>query len=344
MSKLSQSEVETFVNDVAALIRSGMPVPDGLRELSAQFNRPRLRELSEHVAAATAKGQSLTDALSSSPVKVPKGMLALFECAQVSGDSRALLSFTAVHTRRIRAYRSALSTAAFYPMMVLVGFLMLVGFIAIWIIPKFVDIFSQLGAELPWLTQQIVILANLIGHNPVGLGILALLIVGIPIFACSEATRDRLFEILSVVPGYSSLIALSDTAITMKYLGVMLSKGVPLPKALQSVSMSVSLASTRQSLEKMAAAAEKGQRVAPLLNPMFPATAVHLFEQAENSGRLAEACEGIGDWADTAFEQQGRRAAGVLEPTALLLILLGIGIMVIALYLPLFSIPKLVGR
>jgi len=345
MANLSFNEVERFLTDLSALIRAGIPVPDGLKRLSSEMTSERLKQLVQEVGGATAQGQSLAQALDGASVGVPKSLISLFRSAESVGTATgSLLTFTATHSRRLREHRSRIATVMFYPWLVLLAILGIVLFLSLAVVPRFEDIFKQLGAELPWLTQRFVDLSGLLRTNFFVQATYLLVVLAAIAVAVSEQLRDQIFSRLSLAPGYSSLVALSDAAIVMKYLGVMLRNGLPLPDALRSISLSVSLNSSRESIERMAEAAEKGQPTSPHLSPLFPATVVHLYQQGESTGRLPEVCESLGDWADQTFEQHGRRIAGFAEPAIILIVFVFIAMMLISLYLPLFSIPRLVGR
>lgn len=342
MSALSVNELERLTADLASFARAGIPMPLGLRQLEQSLGHGNLRKVAGYLAEETEKGVPLSEALQRSPIPVAPEFASVMRCAEQSGDLRSVLDFAADHARRIQRHRAAISTTLVYPAFVLLALFLSGSFMLIFIVPKFKDIYDQLGAELPLPTQMVVEAANIMAHDGV---YLLVLVIGF-IVACifSRSFRSGVYNTVGAMPGFRGLASLSDTALFMKFVGRMTSRGIPLPDSLRAASTAVWLSRTRDSLRAMAGAAEGGHVVAPLLSGEVPATAAWIFSQAEQRGDLPAACEGIAEYCEDRFERLSKRALAVLEPTLLLLVALTVGFLLISMYLPLFNIPKIVGK
>lgn len=341
MTRLTHQELDRLTSDLGSFVRSGVPLPDGLRHLEQNLQRGPLKRVAAHLATELDRGVPLSAALESSPVAIPEEYTAVLKCAEISGDMGAVLDFAVDHSRRLQQHRSSVITALIYPVFILLTLITVGAFVLRYIVPKFVDIYNQLGAELPAPTQMLVALASfLAGPGIILLIAAALLLIAI---AVSDHLRRRVAAFLTRMPGLRSLSALSDTAVFMKFIGRMTARGIPLPDSLRAASLAMWQPSTRASLCSMAGAAEGGHAVAPLLSPYVPATAAWLFEQAERRGDLPEACEGIADYCEDRFDRLSKHTTALLEPALILLVSLFIAVTVISLYLPLFNIGKIVG-
>jgi len=342
MAQLHIQELDRLTADLASFSRAGIPMPEGLRQLERTLGPGALREVTGHLALELERGVPLSQAFETSAVKVPPEYAALLRCAETAGDVRPILDFTVEHSRLLRRHRSALATALLYPAMVAIILFLCASFLLAFIVPKFKDIYDQLGAELPAPTQLMVNASQIFASAP---GFLLILVaVGLVVAVLLPPTREYLFQLLGHVPGLASLTALSDTALFMKTIAYMTSRGVPLPDTLRVASLAMWQPATRDTLRSMAGAAEGGHPVGPLLRGNIPATAAWLFTQAEQRGNLAEACEGIAHYCEDRFDRLSKRALAVIEPSLLLLVAIAVGTMVIAMYLPLFNIPKIVGK
>lgn len=342
MGSLKVDELERLTSELASFARAGIPMPQGLRQLEQSLGHGRLRTVAGFLAEETDKGVPLSEALQRSPVPVAPEFASVMACAEQSGDLRAVLDFAADHARRIQRHRAAISTALVYPAFVLLALLASGMLMLVFIVPTFKDIYDQLGAELPYPTQLVVWAGTFMTQYGGVLFVALVVFVGAVIF--SSGFRDRFYNAVGALPGFRGLAALSDTALFMKFIGRMTARGVPLPDSLRAASTAVWLARTRDSLRAMAGAAAGGHMVAPLLSGEVPATAAWLFSQAEQRGDLPAACEGIADYCEDRFDRISKRALAVLEPTLLLVVALSVGFLVISMYLPLFNIPKIVGR
>ena len=341
MARLTAEEFNRFNSELASLVQSGISLPDGLRNLATHARSGPLKRFAEQVAEGLNNGKTLSEAAESSDVGLKPEYAALLRCADQSGDAKAFLRFAVQHARRVQRHRMSLLTMLSYPFMVVAAGLAILVALSIFILPKFLDIFVHFGPALPALTPLIVKASIILGGLPGILLVLAViaLLAGVLFHA---AFRDRLLDMASALPTFGRMLALSDTAVFTRFLSVMLSKGVALSDALEAASLAVTLKSSKQGLLKMKQASENGHTIAKHLPPETPPTAAFVFRQAEENGDLAAGCESISEYCEDQFDMIGKRSLAILEPFLLLLIGVLIGIIIVGLYLPLFSIPKVV--
>jgi len=339
MASLTSGEIEQFIAELDGLARTGAPLPEGLRLFASRQKSSSQRLFCEQVAAGIASGKSLEEAARSSTVAAPPSLLALLQCMEMSGGGTDILDFAVRHGRRHRRHREALVTAAFYPALVVLVCLSIVWLFANFMHPRLVAIFSELGAELPAATRFFVAMGGLFGGHA-GTALLLLVAALVLAFFLAAPLRDLLVETIAKLPGLNTLVAVGETAVTMRFVGLMLKGGVPLHVALGAAGLSATLGRTRDALREMSRAAEKGQPSAPLLPGDTPATAAWLYRTAEERGDLPETCLGISEYCENTFERLSVRRLAMFEPLMILAVALFVGSFVIASYLPLFSIPK----
>ncbi|MBX7247153.1 MAG: type II secretion system F family protein [Candidatus Sumerlaeaceae bacterium] len=341
--ELNHNDVDRLLAELSSYSRSGLPVPEGLRQLSASLGPGALKLLADHVAGAMERGEGMSDAMKSAPVRLPAEWVALVQCGEISGDMSGILEFSVEHSRRLRNHRMSFVTALIYPLILLAVLIVSSYLILTVFVPKFKDIYNQLGAELPTLTQFVVD-ASWALTRPWGVVLLLTLLVLVLLPVFSKDWRERYYRVVCKLPGFNSLVALSDTALMMKYLERTLSRGVPMASALAAASLAVMNARIRIALQQMSRAAEQGNKVGPYLPLEIPATAAWLFRQGENNGDLPASCRGISRYCEDRFDRISRRTLTIFEVSMLFLVAIATGVVLISLYLPLFNIPKIVGR
>ncbi|MCB2156961.1 type II secretion system F family protein [bacterium] len=339
--KLSYEELDQLAQELASFARTDIPMPEGLRQLSSSLDSARLRQLAGEMAEALEQGKPLSQALEESSFSVPSHYVAVLQCAEVSGDAPTLLQFAVDHARRLKRYRTTMLTATLYPMIVVFVMSLVLIFLANYIVPKFYVMYSQLGAELPSLTKLVLMCENVLAGIPgfVLVGLIAALSVSM-LFA--QRVQDRVFDLVAGVPGFTSLTVLSDTAVVMRYLNVMMTRSIPAPTALRAAALAVTRKSTRTSLERMATAGERGHQLSSTIGDEFPSTVAYLFTKAEERGDLPESCDGIASYCEDRFDRLSSRALSLFEPILIFLVAVFVGILVVGLYIPLFSFPRVV--
>lgn len=342
MSQLTEKEMDRLAGELASFARSGVPLPEGLAQLEASLPSGKLKNLAAHAATGTEQGRPLSDTLESGRVRVPASFAALVRCGEISGDMGGVLDYTLKHGRRLKQHRSSMATILIYPLLVLLVLIMIMLFAAVFVVPRFKDIYDQLGAELPGPTELLVQMSNFFA----GAGfLLVIALVIVSVYLLVAAVTERLpARVMELLPGMRNLLYLSDTAVMTEFVGHLLSRGVPLPEACRAASLVVYRPDMRQSLENMAAVAEQGGNSSEKMNSHVPATAAWLYRQGEVRGTLSESCAAIAGYCERRFDLLSRRTLYMMEPMFVLIIAIACGFALISLYLPLFNIPKIVGR
>ena len=344
MRQLSISDLERLITELSHFSKAGIAMPEGLYQLEKSLEPGLLKNTTGQLSAELQKGVRLSDALRKMEPAFPAELSAIVRCGEESGDLRSILEFTAQHSRKLSQHRAALFTAVIYPLIVLSLLVLVIAFILVKILPKFKDIYDQLGAELPAPTMLLVDISDMFIHTPlILLGAILAIVLSIVILLWPEGRR-RFQQSMASLPGFGGLTTLSDTSMFTKFVGFMTARGMALDEALRIASITVWHPRMRATLLTMADAAAKGISVGPLLAGSIPATAAWLFEQAEIRGNLPEACGGISAYCDDRFERLSKRVLAALEPMLLIGAAFIIGFIVISLYLPLFNIPRIVGR
>lgn len=340
MRELNRRNADRLMREISSFLRAGIPLPDGLVRLARDLDGTAAGRFASNAAERASQGETLSSIIGG---QVPAELAALVECGERSGDLPGMLDYAVDHSRRVARHRDAITTAMFYPFVVIVAMLVVTSFILVYITPKFKEIYDQLGAELPWLTQMIVDLSYILtrGEALLVLGLLAALVVySLASTARGKGTRG----VVARLPGFSHLVAVGDIEVMMRTVENGLKRGVTLPDCLGAASLAVTTPAVRIMAAQMSEHSRKGHTVGPLLGGPTPTTAAWLFRHAEEHGNLAEACSGIADYCEEQFELGARRAVAIFEPALIALVAAAIGIIVIAFYLPLFNIPKIVGK
>ncbi|MDX2175577.1 MAG: type II secretion system F family protein [Candidatus Sumerlaeia bacterium] len=338
--KLTSRESLRFLNEVAALAKAGVPMPEGLRAVAGR-GEGGVAALASAAAAETERGVPLSQALRAASPPAPEHIAALVECGEQTGDLYGVLDTARRQAAVADRLRETFATAVTYPALVILVLLVVTQFISFVVLPPFFDIYRQLGAELPWLTQQVGAAMKLAGSVP-GIAVSLAAAVFVLLLITSHNVRNTVSEAVASRVGYGETMRLGEAMIVSRCLARLLKHGAVLPTALRAVEALLPRRSTRIMLFEMAKDAERGVPTAPTFERALPTTAAYLYRVGEERGDLAGACESIADYCEEHYEIRRERAAGMFEPVLLLLIGGVIAVILVSLYLPLFRIPGLV--
>jgi type IV pilus assembly protein PilC len=346
---LPQLRGRTTVKDLAVLARqfasmtsAGLTLLRALSILSEQTEKPKLQTALKAVSQDVQEGSTLSTAMSRHPDHFPALMVNMIRAGESGGFLDDALSRIATMYEADASLRGKIKGAMTYPVIVLIFSMLLGTGVIIFIVPVFEKMFKQLGGELPLPTQ---IMVNL-SHNMWWLMPLGLVVSIAGLRGYKHAVRHNPAFRLKVdqfklrVPVFGPLftkIAISRWART---LGTLLAVGVPIIRALDIVGGTAGNAVIAEAMKDVQAAVRVGSPISRPLSkqPMFPSMVVQMMEVGEQTGQTSQMLEKVADFYDDEANTATESLTSALEPLMVVLMGAVIGVMVVCLYLPMFSV------
>ena len=345
--RIKTKHIMTFTRQLATLIDAGLPILRSLYILQEQVESVVFKEKIGQVAKDIEAGASLSDALAKHPKVFDKLYVNMVRAGEIGGVLEAVLNKVAEFLEKRQALIGKVRSAMMYPITVMVLAACIVAFILIKIIPRFEDIFGQLGAELPALTQFLIDASNVLVHKT---WLVILVIVAIVfIYKKINANRngkyalDRLKLRFPVFGDLLRKIAITRFAGT---LSTLITAGVPILQALDIVRESSGNEVIARAMEKVYTSVKDGESIHEPLreSKVFPPLVVHMVAVGEETGAIDQMLTKVAEAYEREVDDTVNGLTSILEP--LMIVCLGaiVGVIVVALYLPLFTIPKILGR
>lgn len=340
--KTKLRDLAILTRQFASMTSSGLSLLRTLAILEEQTTKPGLVEALGLVREEVQTGSTLSAALAKHPDQFPLLMTSMIAAGETGGFLDEALDRIAKMYEADAALKSKIKAAATYPIVVLVfSFLMMIG--VIWfIVPIFERMFASLGGDLPLPTRIMVQLSH---HLYWWLPLMVVLSVGgTKLYSRARKTRpafrtrtDRMKLRIPIFGKLATKIAISRWA---RNLGTLLSVGVPVTQALEMVGATSGNAVIEEAMIEVRDAVRTGS---PMSRPLakqavFPPMVVQMLEVGEESGRTSEMLDKAADFYDNEVENATEGLTSTLEPLMVVVIGAVIGLMVICLYLPMFSI------
>jgi type IV pilus assembly protein PilC len=345
--RITSKHLMTFTRQLATLIDAGLPIIRSLNILHEQVESAIFKEKIHDIIKTIEGGGSLSEAFGRHPKVFDNLYVNMVRAGEIGGVLEAVLNKIAEFLEKAQALKGKVKSAMMYPLVVSLLAIGIVSFILITIIPKFEDIFNQLGAELPWLTQQLVNMSHLLLYKSpwVILGIIVLYIIYRKINDTSEGKHffDRLKLKIPVFGPLLKKIAIVRFAGT---LATLIHSGVPILQALDIVRGTSGNEVIARAMGKVYDSVKDGDTIHEPLSRcyVFPPLVVHMVAVGEETGAIDLMLNKVAEAYEREVDDTVNALTSILEP--ILIVFLGaiVGVIVVALYLPLFSIPKLVGN
>ncbi|MEI7865384.1 MAG: type II secretion system F family protein [Chthoniobacterales bacterium] len=332
-----------FTRQLATLIDSGLPLTRGLTVLGKQEPDPVLRKTISKLADAVQGGSTFSDALGSHPKIFNKLYVNMVKAGELGGVMELVLVRLADFQEKAQKLKNKVVSAMFYPVIVLVIAVVIMGFLLVFIVPKFQQIFADMlgGKPLPALTQFVIGASDLVKNNFLLLiaGAVAVF-VGFKILARFPAGRAIIDQVKLKMPLFGDLIRKSAISRFSRTLGTLVTSGVPILQALNITRDTAGNVVLAKSIQTVHDSVQEGESI---VSPMeksgvFPPMVVSMIDVGEETGQLPEMLLKVADVYDDEVDNTVAGLTSLLEPVMIVFLAVVVGTIVIALFLPLISI------
>ncbi|GBC96711.1 Type II secretion system protein F [bacterium HR16] len=339
--RVKLSDLAIFCRQFSTMQDAGVSIVRSLDVLAQQTQSAKLRRIIMDIQAEVEAGQTLSKAMSKYPNVFSNLFIGLIRAGEVGGVLEESLQRLAAFLEADVALRRKVRAAMTYPTIVVIAALAIVIGLVTFILPKFFDVFKDLGIkEFPVMTQMLMDFSHFLTSRwYVMIAIVVLVVIAFRMFVRTRIGRrlyDRLKLKLPVFGALNHKIALARFSRT---LSTLLSSGVPILQALETVAGTVANEIIAEAVMEARARIREGDRIGPPLerSGMFPPMVVHMISIGEESGALDQMLSKVADFYESEVESTLQSLTSAIEPV--LIVLLGgmVGFIVISLLLPLIT-------
>jgi type IV pilus assembly protein PilC len=338
--KLRQSTFLIFNQQFLTLIKAGLPILTALDLLiKRQRDKSLLRPL-ENVRERVRGGELLSDAFAAQQV-FPKMYTTTLMAGEKSGSMEEVLGRYIAYQRMVQTFRKKLLVSLVYPALLVSVVTVMLIFLITYVVPKFADLFNNLGAQLPAIT----VFMLSVGLNAQKYAWVVLLVAAVAVVLLwqwkqSDRGAERVDRFLLSLPLIGEVRLKYQVANFSRILATLLQGGLPLVPAMETAGESMS---SRQMLNGVTAAAERvkeGQSLAHSLEAqkLFPDLAVEMLEVGESTGALPAMLGSVAEFYEEDVQTVLGAAMALIEPLILIVMAVFVGGILISLYMPIFTL------
>jgi type IV pilus assembly protein PilC len=342
MRGVAEADLLLFYRQLATMVQSDTPLVEALRMLATESRSRPLSEAAAGLAAEVERGTMLSDAMAQRPRLFPATYVSLVRAAEAGGNLSETLNGIADHVETTSSLARRTSLAIIYPLLILIITGVLAMFVTTFILPKFADLFRELGVtEFPLPTRLLMWVGRVLPFLLVFLVVCALAIAAWIILARRTdygrywSDRRRL-----LIPLLGPLFRYAALSRCCTSLSALLAHGLGMLQSLRLAAAGAGNETIATGLRRCETAVADGGSLAEGLRAagVFPSFMVSRIAVAEKGGSLPEAFLQLGRYYDQLLDMRTRVFAMLIEP----LLLIGVGLCVlsaiVSLFLPLLSI------
>lgn len=343
--RISAVDLALITRQFATLVRSGLPIEEALQAVSRQTEKPRLSSMLMGVRGRVMEGHALATAMRDFPHVFSDLYRATVAAGEQSGHLDVVLERLADYTEARQALRQKIMLALLYPVLVTLVALLVVTALLAYVVPQVVQVFQNIGQQLPILTRMLIALSDFIREY----GLLLLIVLAalgwmMRTMLRRAGPRRRFHQLLLKLPLVARLVRSMNTARFMRTFSILSASGVPVIEAMRISAEVMSNMPMREAVEEAARRVREGASLHKSLerSGYFPPIAVHLVASGEASGNLEDMLERAAVSQEREIETLLAAILGLFEP--LLIVVMGgmVLLIVLAILLPIFDLNQLV--
>ena len=342
---ISATELAVITRQLATLVGSGMPLEETLEALGKQSENPRMQSTIAAVRSRIKEGHSLADALGDFPAIFPELYRSTVAAGEQTGHLDVVLSRLADYTENRQMLIQSISQALIYPAVLTLTALAVVALLLGYVVPQVVQVFTDLGQTLPWLTRALIATSDIV--RDFGWLIALLIITGV--FAWRKALRIDSFRYqyhqwLLTLPLIAKLVRGVNTARFARTFSILIASGVPVLEALRISANVMANLPMRKAVLEASARVREGSTIQKALeaSQYFPPLVLHLIGSGESSGKLEDMLERAAQNQERELENRISTLMKVFEPAMILIMGVIVLVIVLAILLPIFDLNQLV--
>ncbi len=344
--KVSLKELSVFNRQLSVMFNAGLPITQGLGILAAQQKNKYFEEVLQEVRRDVEAGSNFSNALRKYPDVFNNLYTSMIQAGEASGNLDTILMRLSEYIENMQKIIRRVKSAMTYPIVVIVLAVLITALILWKVVPIFEDMFSQLGAALPMPTQIVMSASDFLQSNI----LLIIIAIGGLFFAFKAYYRTykgkRVIDRLKLrIIVFGDLLLKVGVARVTRTMATLLDSGVEIIEAISITAKTAGNAIIEDAVLKSRASVQEGK---PLYSSweetgIFPSMVTQMVSVGEQTGALSSMLSKIADFYDQEVDAAVAALISIMEPIMILILGGLVGSVVIAMYLPMFSIIGQVG-
>lgn len=343
LTRVSLGQLIVFSRQMYALMRSGVPILRAINGMAESSTSITLKKALIDIASQLEGGYTLSSALNQHPKIFSPLFVSLIHVGENTGQlEESFLKLTA-YLEREQATRKRIKTALRYPTMVLVAIFTALVILNIWVIPTFANMFSKLGADLPFMTKFLIASSEFfVNFWPYMLLVGVLAFFGVRQGLKTEKGRYQWDRRKIKLPIIGSIIERSILARFSHSFGIILKAGIPMTTGLTLVADAVDNAYMREKIIAMRQAIESGESLlrSALASTLFTPLVVQMISVGEETGRVDELLKEVGDYYEREVDYDLSTLTARIEPLLLIVVAAMVLVLALGIFTPMWDMAS----
>jgi type IV pilus assembly protein PilC len=334
-----------FNQELMTLLKAGLPILKIMDILMERRGEHGFSEALTAVREEVRNGTTIADAMEKQPDFFSEIYVSSLRAGEKSGNLIEVIGRFMAYQRRVLEVQKKVKGAFAYPAFLVIFSVLVLSFLITFVLPKFTAMYADSGSELPALTRALLGFVQVLkDHGIVILGIIALAAFGGHRAYQSRWGRERLDRIIMQIPGLGPIVQRHYLIRISRTLSTVLKSGIPLVAALKILTDAMDNRRVRDKMESVVASVRAGGGLAPALaqTSLFPRLSIEMISVGEQTSAIEEMLDNVAGFHEEELDLYLGRVTTWVEPILLLAVGAMIAVILMAMYLPIFSLSGVV--
>ncbi|MFW5972253.1 MAG: type II secretion system F family protein [Bacillota bacterium] len=338
-----RSNIILFTRQLANLLLAGVQLSQALLIIERILNKGSFKDTVHDIHESLKSGRSFAETLAKYPSYFSDTYVSMIRAGEESGFLGLTCKRLAANLEEEDELKSFVTSSLLYPAILLLVSIVAIVIMLVFVLPRFVTIYESYNQALPYLTQVLLNVAGfLTTYGWFILGAIGSGIVGLWFYYQTEQGKETFHRFFLKVPLIGSLVSEIETYRICVSLGTMLDSGVPLLKALRIVEQIAGNIYFRRAVATVWSKVRRGTHLSESMrNTVFPDMAIYMVGVGEQTGELSDMLIDISDQYEKEYKNRLNRVMRLFEPFIILFMGVSIGLIVIAILLPILGISNI---
>jgi len=340
-NEMRYKDLVFFLTQLSTYVKSGIPLTDSIAILENQTKNKKHKDLFKRILYELNTGAPFSEALARQGKIFPRLLINMLKTSELTGNLTEALDDMAAYYKTADSNRKQIISALMYPSVVLVIAVVVLVFLLIFIVPKFVGIFSQLGTELPWITKALINLSEFLQTNIIQIVIVVfgVGVIGAAMYKNIKKVRYAMQWLIMHVPVIKDVLIYNEIVMFTKTFSSLIRHDVFITDSIEMLgnvtSNEIYKGIIREAITNLSAGA--GLSKAFEDKWAFPRIAYEMLLTGEKTGRLGVMMENVASYYEEEQKNLVQRLKSLIEPVMIILLAGVVGVVLMAIFIPMFG-------
>ena len=342
--KVDAKALSVMCSQFATILSAGVDVATCMEMIANQTEDKKLKKMLSSAAKDVAQGNSIATSMEKNCEGLPATFIETIRAGEMSGTLESSFATLKEYFERNYQLKQKVKSAMSYPLFVVVVAVVVVIVVMVKVVPTLTAVFGELGGELPFITRLLIGLSNFFARTWMIFLLVAILgYIAFKLWTNTEKGKMQWGRTLLKMPVLGKINTLSSSADFAATMSALLSAGLPVTDALEVTGRTLDNYALGVETSKLSQKVQTGIRLGDAMKQadIYPQTLNEMTAIGENTGELEKTLKTVGDYYTNEAEYAMNDAISKLEPTLLVFLAIFAGFIVLAIYMPMFTMYNL---